>query len=340
MKRVISTSIAVMTILMGCSFSKDGNPPKTPLATEFKTENSFQYLVLYSSYADLTAALKTKSEVEINTPFSDGRTPLETAVYRGNWEITDAIIAAGASPFIKNKITGKSLYDTYQTVTRKETDSLRIDIFRTTSRAISQIKTNIRAIITQDPEGYLHKVLALNIPITIIFDSLFRLYPKFPPHIVEKIISTQSLDSDLTTKQQEAASNLFIKELDSQLDSENPHFSLLNFFSAKTQSAIISYRFYTEDSTYHISPAALMLWRNGRAFPKHESLSAQIQQLSHWPENNAIAICSSNCRDLQSAERIVTYDEVLKDPALVDIMNEALSERSGQFWRLPVMEPR
>lgn len=340
MKRVISISLAVMTILMGCSFSKDKHTPAEPVSTELKNANSFQHSILYSSFSDLNVILKTKSELEINTHFPDGSTPLETAVYRGNAEITDAIISAGASPFIKNKITGRSLYDTYLTVKKGETDSLRIESFLTSSRAVSQIKANIKSIITQDPDGYLRKVLTLNIPLTIIFDSLFQLYPKFPLSIVEKIIATPSLDSELTAKQKETASKLFIKELNTQLSSENPHFSLLKFFSIKSHPSIISYRFDTEDSTYHISPAALIVWRNSRIPPKHESLAAQIQDLSNWSKSNAIAICSSDCKDLQNAERIVTYEEILKDPTLVDIMNDALSEQPGIFWQVPDMEPR
>lgn len=346
MKKVILAQTIVMTVLMGCSFSKDQDKPaipsETPLAQSATTsENAFQKLILEAELHDLKEAIQTKSQADLNQNFPDGSTPLENAVLRGDVEIIRHLVHFGASPFVANSATKKSLYQELGTPKIEQKKPTPTELFKylALSAGASHSKSQIRNLLkSKSFEELLTFVITNQTPASEVIPAMRRYRDhEIPLAIVERLIKVPSMQNDeFFERLIRDASYILLDELDAQLKKDLPHFALAEFMSAKMPNKFHGYRHYSdkEDRTYFVNPSLLLWWRNIKYPARHENFSTYLQRITRFPEALATIYCPGKCKTIDEAKFSVTIDELRNDEKFWGntILNDSLAEASGDFW--------
>ncbi|ASD62554.1 ankyrin repeat domain-containing protein [Bdellovibrio bacteriovorus] len=347
MKKVILAQTIIMTVLMGCSFSKDQNKPavpsETPLAQSAKTpENAFQKLILEAELHDLKDAIQTKSQADLNQNFPDGSTPLENAALRGDVEVIRHLAQLGASPFVANTTTKKSLYQEVGTLKleQKKPSSLELFKYHALRAGISRSKSQIRSLLkSKSFEELLTFVITNQTPASEVIPAITRGYRdhEIPLAIIEKLIKVPSMQNDeLFERLVKDASYILLDELDTQLNKVLPHFALAEFISGKMPNKFHGYWHYSdkEDRTYFVNPSLLLWWRNIKYPARHENFSTYLQKITRFPEALATIYCPGKCKTIDEAKFSITIDELRNDENFWGntILNDSLAEASGDFW--------
>lgn len=344
MKKVILAQTIVMTVLMGCSFSKDTDKfthAMTVQTTE-RTSNSLQNIILFEPKSALVEALKNKNAQQINSHFADGSTPLENAANRGNEDIIRLLIKAGASPFIVNRTSGSSLFlESLKVISKEEAKNPTYNqTFNVKMLATAFIMKNVGELLkNRSYDTLLEYIIQMNIPASVVltnYNSLHKL-ERLPAPALERLLNTPSFQNDLTIPiVVKKPYQLFAGELERQLDESTAHLALLEFLSKKMPSQLFGLQHYAEeeDRTYYFNPAFLMTWRNSRQSAKHQHLIEKIQELSHFPKDVVAVYCQGSCAppsDTKSAVYLADLDlgESGKDQVF---LTEVLEYLDADFW--------
>lgn len=343
MKKVITLSIALMTVLMGCSFSKDSSDNKSVnnVAVLSNPESRFQEEIRFASSEGLSAELKKMSANELNQQFPDGTTPLEVAIERGNISVINLLIKSGASPFIVNKKTNLSPFDEYL-LTKKELKSQAFFTARgiAISNSISFTQSQIRHFVSVGLYQDLYNlVIRNNIPASVFlnFFNETSFAERLPKEIIERLLLAPSFENDLTIPQYlRRPHRLFFFELERQLKEALPSFAMLEFISRKTPQNIYGYDHYNsdEDRTYFLNPAVLLEWRNIRTQARHQDKVKIIEKLSNFPAGVAALYCDGSCKHISEAKNSISKDDLKNNERFFNspLLDNALESRFGAFW--------
>ncbi|WP_374034051.1 hypothetical protein ACES2I_15865 [Bdellovibrio bacteriovorus] len=345
MKKVILAQTIVMTVLMGCSFSKDQDKPailpEAPLIQSI-TENTFQKLILEAELQDLKEAIQSKSYAELNQNFPDGSTPLENGALRGDAEIIQQLVKFGASPFVANSSTKKSLYQEVSTLKLKQNKPTSLEIFKyhALREGASRSKSQIRNLLKSKSFEDLLKFIVTDLtPASEVVPAITRSYrdEEIPLSIIERLIKAPSMQNDeffeVLVKD---ASYILLDEIDTQLNKDLPNFSLAEFISGKLPNKFHGYWHYSakEDRTYFVNPSLLLWWRNIKYPARHENFSIYIQKITRFPEALAAVYCPGKCKTIEEAKFSITIDELRNHESYWanTILNDSLEASSGDFW--------
>lgn len=341
MKKVILAQTIVMTVLMGCSFSKETGKEHLIEANKVqKEEDSFQSAILTASSVTLQEILATKSPSQMNINFADGSTPLENAALRGNRDIAKLVIKAGGSPFKINSKTGVSIFleSVPATKTSLRSSSILLEKYMINGLAKRFISKNIDNFVgTRNYDGLLEYLELLEVPASIVLNNFkYSRYERIPAPVVARLISLPSFINDQTVSQTlKDPVDLFKKILEDQLETPHPSLSLLEFLTHKYPEKIFGIRYYCEqeDITFYVNPALLLNGRNAKYKPKHSHLAEKLNQLSRFSPGDIALYCKGNC-DSSEANNIATAERMsqLTNKALQTIIEDALADQLNSFW--------
>ncbi|WP_374031229.1 hypothetical protein [Bdellovibrio bacteriovorus] len=346
MKKVILAQTIVMTVLMGCSFSKDHEKaPEKNGAANIGTisKNSFQTMILEEDTTTLKDYIQSKSITELNTTFPDGSTALENAVLRGNSDVIRNLIQFGASPFVANKTTQRSIYQEVSILKIEGKTPSSIDRFKNEAlslgkgRAQSQIRKLLKS---KAHDELLSFVSDYQVPASEVVEAIVRKsYKDFeiPLAVIEKLLKLPSMQNDdvfpFVVKR---PSDLLLNEVSKQLNQVTPHFAFADFISAKLPGKLHGFQHYDkkEDRTYFVNPSLLLWWRNIKYTSRHEAFKPYIEKITRFPVEMAAYYCDGKCELIEEAKNSITIDQLQNSEKYWGntILNDSLDNATGDFW--------
>lgn len=345
MKKVILAQTIAMTVLMGCSFSMDPDEPTTiseAQETQLTNQNVFQNLILKGELKELKEAIQSKSHADLNQNFPDGSTPLENGTLRGDIEIIRHLVKFGASPFVANSITKKSLYQDVNSLIleQKKPTSLEVFKYQALQEGISRSKLKIRTLLKNKSFNEILDFVAIDLtPATTIIPEITSSYydGEIPLATMEKIIKTPSMQGDEFIENLiKKTPSLLLHEIDLQLNKSFPHFALAEFISGKIPNKVHGYHHYSakEDRSYFVNPSLLLWWRNIRYPALHENFGTHLQKITHFPETLAAVYCSGKCKNIEDAKFSITIDDLSNHESYWGntILNDSLEAVEADFW--------
>lgn len=337
MKKVIILQAIVITVLMGCSFSK--NQPETEIpkvdSQQLDKIKNLEDAIKILPTVELDKYLKSAPPKPLNKPFEDGKTPIEVALERGNQEILKLLLDAGASPFIKNSKTNQSPYEKLRTakISAEESKayhysgggySLAAQVSAFKAKHDLLLKDLLqKGIFPQYLDEIEEKQIPCEIPIEHLIDARrLKNSIHIPENVIKKTLNSQACQQPLNLKN---LVSLYTHEFETQVAQGFGNLSIMEFLSSKNPNTLFYIEFIdTYNRTYFINTAAIVSWLT-RGKKSLSPLIERMQQLSHFPNRSAILVNYNNSSTPSPDSLSYSLDEVqnIQDRDLSAILNEA-----------------
>ncbi|NUN05611.1 MAG: ankyrin repeat domain-containing protein [Bdellovibrio sp.] len=327
MRKVItSVALYLMTLLMGCSFSKD----KDQSTTNSKETNqvSLKELVQVN---DTESAIKHLPEEgirdyfkdipskELNTPFTNGKTPIQVALERGNINVLKDLLSLGASPYVPNSKTGMSPLENPPSENTKDArTAMAKDSVGTLigNYLFLQKRKASTFLLNKNYSEYLSNFYEKHLPCDVLLEDLIRgkrdrSSPGVPSEFLKKILAAPSCASKFN---KERAPDLFLREFNNQAKVSFSNLAVLDFLSGKLEDKPAAVVLHKDDQKkIFTTPAALLIW----SLKKKNSTAGiemleRIHRLSKMPHDAVIVISSHQSKFPSKEDIFLLESEILR----------------------------
>lgn len=355
MKRVISLLAAsLMTLLIGCSFSKDNDPivreskenKEINLKDLAKIKDS-ESAIKYLPEENIRDYFKDTSSKDLNAPFASGKTAIEVAYERGNTNVLKDLLSIGASPYVPNSKTGISPFERALAIKTPETISVITNdstfyLFWKYLRVQRQ-KSSI-LLSKKNYAEFLAEFNEKHLPCDVYLEDLIQKRSSLsatstPTDFIQKFLKSSSCETKFN---KDKAPALFLREYNLQTKASFRDLTIMKFLSEKLdEKPAAKILFKDNQKKIFTTPAVLLNW----SLKKKGSAAAmekleKIHMLSKMPHDAAMVISPPQSNFPTKDDVFITKDELFqtKDKELLNLLSTEEEKNSQLIERLLKME--